>query len=217
MNEFIFVSDFDGTLTEKDFYQIIIDKYSGNWGRELYTKWQNLEIKDIDFLGKIFESIKRNEEEIFQDILSIKLDSNVKNFIEKIQKSGGEFLVLSAGTSYYIDKLFEYHGIKDITIISNKGIYKDNGIKLMPDPNSPHYSERYGVDKSLVVRDLKSKYKKLYYAGDSQPDLEAALLADITFAKGRLINLIKETKHSSVPFESFGEIEKYLIEKGVIK
>ena len=35
--KFAFISDFDGTLTHKDFYQMIIDEYLGEEGKD-YTK-----------------------------------------------------------------------------------------------------------------------------------------------------------------------------------
>ena len=38
--KFAFISDFDGTLTNKDFYKMIIDEYLGEEGKELYKAWR---------------------------------------------------------------------------------------------------------------------------------------------------------------------------------
>ena len=56
--KFAFISDFDGTLTHKDFYQMIIDEYLGEEGKELYKAWRRNEYKDKDFLHKIYDRLE---------------------------------------------------------------------------------------------------------------------------------------------------------------
>ena len=71
MKKFIFVSDFDGTLTEKDFYKIIMEEYLKEDCKKLYNDWRNKKIKDIDYLGYVFKSIGRNEKEILEDFRKV--------------------------------------------------------------------------------------------------------------------------------------------------
>ena len=216
MKKFAFVSDFDGTLTDKDFYWIIIDKYLKESGKELYRQWKEKKMPDVEFLGAVFESINRTEPEILDDILSIPFDKYAKEFIEKIKKAGGDFIILSAGTSYYIEILLQHEKIDGITIISNKGIYKNRGVFMLPDKASPYYSEIYGVDKALVVKELKNKYEEIFYAGDSAPDFKASLLADTVFAKSKLQDMLKEEGHPFIGFNNFSQVENYLTKIGVI-
>lgn len=217
LKEFIFISDFDGTMSERDFYHIIMDKYLGDRGRELYASWKADEMLDVEFLSTVFTSMNRTEEEIDEDILSIKLDEYISTFIEQIKVAGGDFLILSAGSNYYIERLLAFQGIHGIEIISNDGKYENKGITLIPpDKQHPFYSQRYGIDKAQVVQSLKQKYKKVYYAGDSGPDVNAALLADVAFAKGQLITLLQEKEVEYVPFEYFTQVEDVLKKNGVI-
>lgn len=204
--EFIFVSDFDGTLTEKDFYKIITDEYLKDKYTQLYKEWRNKKITDVDYLGFIFKNINRNEEEINQDIMKISLDPFTVNFIKNIKNAGGDFVVVSAGTSYYIDKVFKHSGIEGITVYSNKGEYKNNGIHFKIDDKSDFYSNIYGIDKSKIVEKLKEDYEKVFYAGDSEPDLNAALIADVVFARGSLIEMLRSKNKEFIEFKSFDEI-----------
>jgi 2-hydroxy-3-keto-5-methylthiopentenyl-1-phosphate phosphatase len=158
----------------------------------------------------------RDESEIMQLISSIKLDNYAGEFIKHIRASGGDFVVLSAGASYYIEKLFASHGIRDVQVIANTGVYRNRGIEMTADDQSPYYSELYGIDKYLVLQSLRPKYKKIYYAGDSTPDHKAALSADIAFAKGKLIEMLKQSNHDFVPVHSFTEIETHLIRIGAL-
>ncbi|MCE5285795.1 MAG: MtnX-like HAD-IB family phosphatase [Pelosinus sp.] len=217
MKEFIFVSDFDGTMTAKDFYHIIMDNYLGKWGRELYDSWKRGEMYDVEFLSAVFKAINRSQEEIDQDILRIEMDEDTADFIEQIKLAGGDFVILSAGAKYYIERCLAFHHITNLQIIANGGIYENKGITLIPpERQNAFYSERYGIDKGLVVQDLKKKYQKVYYAGDSGPDLNAALLADVAFAKKELIPLLGAKGIKYIPFTSFKQIAAYLQKNGVI-
>ena len=53
MKKFVFVSDFDGTLTEKDFYQMIIEDRLGEMGKALFDAWKRKEYKGFiwSFIG----------------------------------------------------------------------------------------------------------------------------------------------------------------------
>lgn len=214
MKDFAFVSDFDGTLTKKDFYKIVSEAYLEKEYLPKYESWKNGEIKDIEYLSYVFNNIKRTEDQIFQDILKIQFDPFAKNFIEQVKAAQGDFIIISAGTSYYIDIILKRYNIEDVQVYSNKGIFKDNGIYFDLDKNSEFYSERYGIDKLLVIQKLKRNYKKVFYAGDSEPDLKPALVADVVFAKGELIELLKREKKEYIEFENYSEVwdklKKYL-------
>lgn len=212
MKNFAFVSDFDGTLTEKDFYKIITDDYLKDEVSSMYQDWRNKKIKDKDYLGYIFKNIRRNEDEIYEDIMKISIDPYASEFVKNIKNAGGDFIIVSAGTSYYINKIIEKHDIDNVEIYSNKGVYKDNGIHFVLDEKNEFYSDIYGIDKMKVVKSLKSKYDKIFYAGDSEPDLNAALLADVIFARGSLVQLLKKENKPFFEFKTFSDIwEKVII------
>ena len=214
MKDFAFISDFDGTLTTKDFYKILSEAYLKDEFLPRFKDWKNGKMKDREYLSYVFNNIKRSEEEINEDILNIPFDPFAKDFIKQVKDAGGDFIVISAGTSYYIDKIFEKHNIEGVDVYSNKGIFKDNGIYFDLDENSEFYSDRYGIDKLIVVEKLKDNYKKIFYAGDSGPDLNPALVCDMVFAKSELVELLKKEKKEFIEFENFSEVwdklKKYL-------
>jgi 2,3-diketo-5-methylthio-1-phosphopentane phosphatase len=214
LRKFAFVSDFDGTLTDRDFYHIIIDTYLPGWGRQFYEDWKKTKKINVAFLNKIFGSIGKNEEEILAEIHRIPLDEQAINFIARVQKAGGEFYILSAGTAYYIDLLLAYRHIEKVKVISMTGVYKNGGIEIIPDEGSPYFSEVFGINKAKVVEDLKKEFETVFFAGDSEPDLGAARRADIAFAKNDLKELLAKEQQNFVPFDNFGEIEQYLLERG---
>lgn len=215
MKKWAFVSDFDGTISKQDFYIVMMDKYFPE-GRELYKKWKAGEIKDIDFLATIFKSINQEEEKIIEDTLAIPIDEYVPDFIKKVQASGADFYILSAGTDYYIYHLLKKYGVENVKVFSNEGHYREKNVHMNIDKKQWHYSQRYGIDKSKVIQKLKEEYETIYFIGDSEPDSHPARYADVTFAKNGLQNLLHEKNVPFIPVETFKEVEEYLLEKGVL-
>jgi 2-hydroxy-3-keto-5-methylthiopentenyl-1-phosphate phosphatase len=206
LKDFVFVSDFDGTLTEMDFYKMMSDKYLKEECKPLYEAWRNKKMKDVEYLSYVFNNLGISTEELDQEIMDIKLDPFAKRFIDKIKAANGEFVIISAGTGYYIDKVLSKHNIEGVTIYTNKGIFKDKGIYFDIDKNSEFYSDIYGIDKFLVVQKLKESYKKVFYAGDSGPDLKPALIADVVFARGQLPAMLDTEHKPYIEFKNFTEI-----------
>ncbi|WP_298847302.1 MtnX-like HAD-IB family phosphatase [Clostridium sp.] len=206
MKDFAFISDFDGTLTKKDFYKILSDTYYKEELMPIYKSWKNGEMKNREYLNYVFNNVHRSESELLEDILNISFDPTAKAFIDKVKEAGGDFIIISAGSNYYIDKVLAKNHIKGVDVYSNKSIFKDNGIHFDLDEHDEYYSDQNGIDKLIVVEKLKSNYKKIFYAGDSTPDLKPALISDAVFAKGKLVNLLKKENKDFIEFENFSEI-----------
>ncbi|WP_341356437.1 MtnX-like HAD-IB family phosphatase [Rossellomorea sp. y25] len=215
MKNWAFVSDFDGTISKKDFYHLILEKYFVE-GQDLYKQWKSGEIKDIEFLSQVFTSINQEENQIIDDIHSLEIDEYVPSFIRKVQAQGGDFYILSAGTDYYIHHILQQHEITNVKVYSNEGYYKEKNVHMNIDPGHPHHSARYGIDKSKVLTDLKKEYETIYFAGDSEPDSHPAKVADVTFAMKALQAILKENNTSFIEVNDFNDIDRYLTRIGVL-
>ena len=94
----VFASDFDNTMTSIDFYRVIMDKYPmGSEAEELYQAWQAQKLKDLDFLGYIFEHYGQDEATLRKDILSTPVDPKAVDFVNWFTDNGGMFYIISAG------------------------------------------------------------------------------------------------------------------------
>lgn len=213
MKKWAFISDFDGTISKKDFYWIIIEKCYPE-GEALFREWKNGDMKDIEFLSTVFGSINQSEEEILKYIHKIPIDEHAVSFINKVQKQNVDFYILSAGTDYYIQEILSKYGLKNVEVYSNKGTFDDQNLHLDINADAWHYSDRYGIDKSIVLKRIKENYDFVFYFGDSEPDSHPAKYADTTFAKDVLIRILKEQNIPCIPVRDFKDVEMYLIEEG---
>ncbi|SER75323.1 MtnX-like HAD-IB family phosphatase [Salisediminibacterium halotolerans] len=208
-----FVSDFDGTISKKDFYWIVIESYYPE-GEELYKQWKNGEMKDIEFLSTVFQATELSVEELNALIHKIPLDEGVFPFIDAVKQAGGDFIILSAGTDYYIHELIRYYDLPTIPVFSNRGSYENGGIQIYLDHSDPFYSERYGIDKKTVIEALQKDYEFVFYYGDSEPDSHPARSADRMFAKDKLVSILDEQNVGYEQAETFADVHERLKSEG---
>lgn len=210
MKDFIFISDFDGTITKKDFYWILLDDYIGQKGIDYYYEWKKEKLIGTEFLNKVFTWHDFTEEERVEILGKVQIDNDLEKVIELIEELGGDFHILSAGFRYYIDAALAKRNLSHLHVITNEGDFRNNTFIMEPDESSPWYSKVYGVDKGLVAKHYKAKAKKLYFAGDSEPDFHAAKYADVIFAKEELAKLLDEAGIDYYSYESFIDIYHHM-------
>ena len=206
----IFISDFDGTITKKDFYWILLDDYIGEKGIDYYKEWKKRKKIGTEFLNTVFTWYEFTEDERIEALNKVEIDKGVTQVRDYIQQIGGEFLILSAGFKYYIDYALDKYGIEQMKVITNNGDFRNNTFIMEPDNNSIYYSEIYGIDKEKVAKEYRNKCKLLIYAGDSEPDYKAALYADIIFAKNELADMLDNNNINYYKYESFIDIYEKL-------
>lgn len=205
----IFVSDFDGTATALDFYKIVLNKI-GQEGWDYVEAYRKTGKVDYHFLNKIFGWHKWSEEDYNQLIGTIELDETLKIFLAYLDEEAIDFKFVSAGFDRYIDDILKKEGYKDVEVMTNPGSFEDGVMKMSPDETSPFYSELFGINKGEVMKALRSDYEKMYFAGDTEPDLTAALEADVVFAKGELIPFLKAHNKAYIAFDKYSDIIEHL-------
>ncbi len=209
----LFVSDFDNTISLKDFYWVVIEKYFPIEGRQEYVKWKQGAYTDFEFLSWVFGRLDLSEQALREDILRIPLDPYFKVFVDDLWQHQGEICIVSAGNDYYINILLQRYQMTAIPVYSNLGLFDKRAIKMQPSSTEVFFSPRYGIDKAKVVESLKKPETLLCYAGDSDPDFEAGKLATIRFAKGELQPLYRQAGIDFVPIESYKDIHQYFMKE----
>lgn len=214
-NKVAFISDFDGTISKKDFFYMVIDTLLKD-KKDALAPWKDYlagKIKHIDALTGIFSQIHLTQNELDKFISTIEVDSYFYDTAKYCKDKNIPFYICSAGTNYYIkkripDTLRKYN----IELISNNAIYSQkDGMKLVAPPEtSPYYNANTGISKQAIVQKLKEEGFFTIYAGDGKPDFKSAQIADVVFAKDMLLELCKKEKIKTEPFNDFTDILNYI-------
>ena len=209
----IFVSDYDGTITGKDFFSLLAERYLPANAPDYFAQYREGRISHLEAMAAYFAFAPTDEQQLEELLTASQPDPDLSASAALLRRAGWKLWVVSAGSSWYIERVLSRAGVA-ATIYSNPGrVENGRGLVLeKPDPSSPYYSASEGVDKSAVVRHALRVADSVAFAGDGPPDLQPALLArpELRFARGFLAEALRERGEGFKPFSRWSEIAREL-------
>lgn len=209
----ILVSDFDGTMTQHDFYKLVIKSLLPPRTHDYWGDYHEGRITHFEALRGLFAAIRATEAEVLEVLRKMELDPKLPEAVAALRKSGWEIVVTSAGSGWYIDRLLKGAGV-DIEVFSNPGRFIEGQGLLMEMPSDPQFrSPTLGVNKAGVVQSFLNAGKTVAFAGDSFPDAEAARLVngDRRFAHSDLADLLRGEKLAFHWYDQWSDIAPVLL------
>lgn len=207
------ISDFDGTITTDDFFHLAIKHFLHQSDLQSWNHYLDRKISHFEAISGIFDKIHIPEQELIHFIQQIPVQEFFVETFYFCKKNNIRFIIISAGASYYIEIILKHLNILEQTeFYANNSYYnqKEGLILIKPDIYNIYYSKEYGVSKKKCVELLKHEGYHCIFAGDGGPDLKAAKVADIVFARGRLKQLCDELNIPYHNFYTYNEIYEFL-------
>jgi 2-hydroxy-3-keto-5-methylthiopentenyl-1-phosphate phosphatase len=193
------VTDFDGTLTQRDFYRLAVERLVPADLPDHWADYRAGRTTHFDALAAIFASIRATEEHaLLQVAHDMGLQRGLAAHLARLRAAGWDVTVVSAGCGWYIERLLASAGLAagvDLEVHANPGTFVPGGGLRMRRPDDPRFRSReLGVDKAAVVRDALRRLPTVAFAGDGHPDLEAARLVapSLRYARGDLAAALDE-------------------------
>jgi len=209
----ILVSDYDGTITDKDFYSLLAERYAPKGTPDYFAQYQEGRITHFEAIAAYFAFAPTEEPQLEELLAASQADPDLGASAELLERAGWELWVVSAGSSWYVERILKRAGVA-APVYSNPGrLEKGRGLVLEKlDPSSPYHSPSVGVDKSAVVRHALHVAETVAFAGDGPPDLPPALLVrpNLRFARGFLAEALQERGEAFRRFSRWSEIARNL-------
>jgi 2,3-diketo-5-methylthio-1-phosphopentane phosphatase len=213
----VFVTDFDGTLTRREFYQLVQDHYLDPDTPDYWAEYRAGKYRHVEAMAKFCAAVRADEATLLNLLLRMELDPRFPELAEALNAAGWEVVVASAGCEWYIRQILEPTGV-DLTIHSNRGrwVGGDRGLELEPPTDSPFYCPDVGIDKAAVVADAQRRADRVAFAGDGVTDVRAALLVPVErrFAKADCAAELDRLGESYRPFIRWAEAAEALLAEG---
>jgi len=209
----ILVSDFDGTLTKYDFYDLVCKEFPEISTAGYWQQYEAGKLTHFEALRSIFALIRTDEAKLVKIVDSMEIEPKAAISVSALKNKGWEVIVASAGCDWYIKRLLKGAGVS-MTLYANPGeFYPDKGLLMSLPERTPFFSNELGVNKVALVRDALSKAQRVAFAGDGRPDLAAALLVppDMRFAKSWLARRLEEINEGFHPFERWSDVADQLV------
>jgi len=209
----ILVTDFDGTMTKHDFYDLVCAAFPEISTKGFWQQYEEGKITHFEALRSIFALIRAPEEKLSKIVQSMEIEPKLSQAVATLKKHGWKVVVASAGCDWYIRKLLKQSKV-DIEVYANPGeFFPDKGLLMHLPEKSPYCSQEMGINKSAVVHQALKETSCVVFAGDGRPDLAPAMLVKESrrFAKSWLAKKLHENDEGFVPFAHWAEIAETII------
>ncbi len=211
-NNICILSDFDGTITEKDGLYTFIKLYAkGNW-EEIEQLWVDGKISSKECLTEEFKLIPNLSEKLICDFIqTMNIDSCFTDFYNSISELNIDFYIVSDGLDYFIEKILNKYNLNNLKIISNHAEFEKNKFNITFPNDFKGCVNNAGTCKCKILTNLRKKYEKIIYIGDGTSDFCVSDKADILFAKSGLAKFASEKNIKYFQFNNFSDIKKTML------
>lgn len=211
----VLVSDFDGTMTQHDFYKLAIESLLPADVPDYWAQYRSGDITHFEALRLYFSSIKASEEDVLSVVRRMDLDPQLPAAVDRLRAAGWRLIVTSAGCAWYIEWLLKSVGV-ELEVHANPGRFEaGRGLLMQMPKESPFWSPALGVDKVGVVRSLVDQGQRVAFAGDGFPDVEPARLVpgELRFARGDLASVLDRDGLSYHTYHAWSDIAANLLKE----
>jgi len=207
VNHTVILCDFDGTISKQDVTDTLLEKFASPEWEEIETAWREGLINSHECMSEQYALVRASQTELDAFLKTIKIDPHFKDFLDYCRTEKHPLTVISDGFDYYIDRIFDNHGIKDIEIFSNHLEFKGGSI-VTEFPHTNEECNTCGNCKTTIFHTFKTPENKIVYIGDGWSDRCIAHESDVIFAKHKLITYCHERGLDYTPYTTFADILK---------
>lgn len=210
----VLVSDFDGTLGQPDFYDVVRERAVAAGAPDYWLAYEAGRMTHFDALKAHYEAVAGGTEALLDLIRAIRLPDDLPAHLDRLRSAGWEVIVVSAGCRWYIDLLLERAGAR-LPVIANPGHVEDGHLVMQRPVDSPFHDFEMGVDKVAVIKWLQEKGHTVAFAGDGSTDLEPSrrVPEQWRFARGELAAACRERGYGFRSFQSWVDVADALSEQ----
>ena len=211
----VLVSDFDGTMTQHDFYKLAIELLLPRETPDYWVEYRAGTITHFEALRRYFAAIRATNEEVLAVLRKMNLDSGLSMAVEDLRQAGWQIVVASAGCEWYIHRLLDEAGVS-VEVHSNPGhLQPGQGLQMEMPQGSPFLSATLGINKTAIVERFLADGAIVAFAGDGFPDADPARLVpeNLRFARGDLASLFEAEGLAFRRFNVWSDIARVLLQE----
>ncbi|MBK8167051.1 MAG: haloacid dehalogenase-like hydrolase [bacterium] len=211
----ILVTDFDGTFTRRDFFDLVLERHDPPGARALWDRFLAGQLTPLEGIAGVLGSLRTDEAGVEALLAAMDPPPGAAAAARALQAAGWEIVIASAGCRWYIERILADLDLSFV-IHANPGWFApDRGVVMEADPRSPYHDPALGIDKCAVVRAALARDAMVAFAGDSPlTDGPAARLVPpgLRFATGPLARAFAADGTAHRSFATWPDIAGFLLD-----
>ncbi len=215
MKRIKFYLDFDGTITQNDVVDMVLDRFADKKWLEVEKEWQAGKIGSRECLERQVRMLKMSPEELKKLCAEVKVDPFFTAFLKTTEKWGIPVTIVSDGFEVIIREVLQKHLADNPGSLKSIPIYSNNIEWTAKGPQAAFLSEdrcRHACAncKPEIIKNTAWADDTILFVGDGLSDRYAAQISSLTFAKGKLLQFCKDNELAYQEYENFGDVKQWL-------
>jgi len=201
------VCDFDGTITPYDTTDALLARFAPPAWEDIERAWIAGEITAFECMARQISLLNMEKASLDAFLDEIPLADGVADFISFVRLHQLDFIIISDGLDYSINRVLTRHGLSDIKVAANNLILNEEKCWL----NFPYRRADCGcgVCKCAVAGSFDENFKKeIILIGDGRSDFCLADRASLILAKRGLAleGYCRDNKLNYLSYDDFTQV-----------
>jgi 2-hydroxy-3-keto-5-methylthiopentenyl-1-phosphate phosphatase len=111
LSKSVFISDFDGTITAKDFYLLAVERCTGPETPDYWALYSSGKITHFEAMQAFLSHAPAGDGELRDLLAATKPDPQLGMAAACLKKNGWNLVAASAGSCWYIERIFAETGV----------------------------------------------------------------------------------------------------------
>lgn len=211
----IIFCDFDGTITQEDVTDRILEELADPSWREFEAAWVQGMIGSRECLERQLALVRASAHDLNELIDSVAIDSGFEDFYRFTEEFEIPFYIVSDGFDYVVRRVLRRVGA-DGELRNGKHLFTsamelDENRVRVSFPHDPRVCEHgCATCKPAILRRVGRGHQPVIFIGDGLSDRFAVEESDLVFAKKQLLAYCHKNHIACMPFENFTDIQSTL-------
>lgn len=199
------LSDFDGTISPMVVLDSLYFRFGSPACREINRSWERGDISTPDEIRGCFATMSTSQMELEAFLDTVPIDPAFPQAYEYFRKIGYPFAIVSDGLRWYIDYILHRFGIEGMCIYANEIQFEPGGYQFSFPWYDDHTPKR-GTGKRAIVQNYQKDGFRVVFIGDGLTDTDAALTADLVYARAGLADFTRVNNIPAIEFSDYSDL-----------
>ncbi|HEY3634408.1 MAG TPA: HAD-IB family phosphatase [Caldimonas sp.] len=198
------VCDFDGTVSEKDVTDSLLQRFAQPGWQELEAQWEAGRIGSRACMAGQVALLDCTKDELDAHVAGLSIDPRFRSFVEAVRAEGASLTIASDGLGEVIAAMLARVGLAHLPVRASRLVQTGPRRWALEFPHARADCISAGATcKCACLRSDAAQPALL--VGDGASDFCAATRADLTFAKSRLLDHCAVLGVPHRPIRDFGD------------